>query len=82
MCIRDSDITRKALDEYLKVRHTCATLLYRNGVDIRTIQEILGHVQIDTTEIYTHLHDQEVMDAMLDHPLSQFKMANAEAFCA
>lgn len=64
------------------LRHTCATLLYRNGVDIRTIQEILGHVQIDTTEIYTHLHDQEVMDAMLDHPLSQFKMANAEAFCA
>lgn len=64
------------------LRHTCATLLYRNGTDIRTIQELLGHVQIDTTEIYTHLHDQEVMDAMLDHPLSQFKMANAEAFCA
>ena len=62
------------------LRHTCATLLYRNGVDIRTIQEILGYVQIDTTEIYTHLHDQEIMDAMLDHPLLQFKMANAEAF--
>lgn len=44
--------------------------------------EKLGHVQIDTTEIYTHLHDQEVMDAMLDNPLSQYKMANAEAFCA
>lgn len=53
-----------------------------DGTDIRTIQELLGHVQIDTTEIYTHLHDQEVMDAMLDHPLSQYKMANAEAFCA
>ena len=64
------------------LRHTCATLLYRNGTDIRTIQELLGHVQIDTTEIYTHLHDQEVMDAMLDHPLSKYKMANAEAFCA
>ena len=64
------------------LRHTCATLLYRKGINIRTIQELLGHVQIDTTEIYTHLHDQEVMDAMLDHPLSQFKMANAEAFCA
>ena len=64
------------------LRHTCATLLYRNGTDIKVIQELLGHVQIDTTEIYTHLHDQEVMDAMLDHPLSQFKMANAEAFCA
>ena len=34
------------------------------------------------TKIYTHLHDQEVMDAMLDHPLSQYKMANEEAFCA
>ena len=64
------------------LRHTCATLLYRNGIDIRTIQELLGHVQIDTTEIYTHLHDQEVMDAMLDHPLSQFKMANALEYCA
>ena len=38
--------------------------------------------QIDTTEIYTHLYDKEVMDAMLDHPLSQYKMANAETFCA
>lgn len=64
------------------LRHTCATLLYRNGIDIRTIQELLGHVQIDTTEIYTHLHDQEVMDAMLGHPLSQFKMENAVAYCA
>ena len=64
------------------LRHTCATLLYRNGIDIRTLQELLGHVQIDTTEIYTHLHDQEVMDAMLDHPLSQFKMANALEYCA
>ena len=63
------------------LRHTCATLLYRNGIDIKTIQEILGHVQIDTTEIYTHLHDQEVMDAMLDHPLAQFKMADAEIYC-
>ena len=65
------------------LRHTCATLLYRSGVDIRLIKEILGHVEIDTTEIYTHLYDKEVMDAMLSHPLAQFKMANAEAYsCA
>lgn len=64
------------------LRHTCATLLYRSGVNIKTIQELLGHVQIDTTEIYTHLHDKEVMDAMLDHPLAQFKIENAKAFCA
>ena len=31
------------------LRHTCATLLYRKGINIRTIQELLGHVQIDTT---------------------------------
>lgn len=64
------------------LRHTCATLLYRNGIDIRTIKELLGHVQIDTTKIYTHLYDKEVMDVMLDHPLAQFKMENALAFCA
>ena len=61
---------RKAnLDENIysvhTLRHTCATILYKAGCNIRTIQELLGHVQIDTTEIYTHLHDQEVMDVML-----------------
>ena len=64
------------------LRHTCATLLYRNGIDIRTIQELLGHVQIDTTEIYTHLYDKNVMDVMLGHPLGKFMMADAKALCA
>ena len=78
---------RKAdLDENIysvhTLRHTCATILYKAGCNIRTIQEILGHVQIDTTEIYTHLHDQEVMDVMLNHPLAQYKMADALAYCA
>lgn len=58
---------RKAnLDENIysvhTLRHTCATILYKAGCNIRTIQELLGHVQIDTTEIYTHLHDQEVQN--------------------
>ena len=64
------------------LRHTCATLLYRNGIDIKTIQELLGHVQIDTTEIYTHLYDKNVMDVMLGHPLGKFMMADAKALCA
>lgn len=64
------------------LRHTCATLLYRNGINIKIIKELLGHVQINTTEIYTHLHDKEVKKAMLEHPLSQFKMANALAYCS
>lgn len=62
------------------LRHTCATLLYRNGTDIKTIQEVLGHVQIDTTEIYTHLYNKEVMDAMLGHPMSNFMMADAVGY--
>lgn len=78
---------RKAnLDETIytvrTLRHTCATLLYRAGVNIKTIQELLGHVQIDTTEIYTHLDNQEVKNVMFNHPLAQFKMADALAYCA
>ncbi len=64
------------------LRHTCATILYRAGVNIKTIQELLGHVQIDTTEIYTHLNDQEVKEVMLNHPLAHFKIADALAYCA
>ena len=62
------------------MRHTCATLMFKSGVDVKTIQEILGHSQINTTKIYTHLHDEEVMKSMLDHPLSQFKMKDAYAY--
>lgn len=64
------------------LRHTCATLLYKTGVDIKIIQEILGHVEIDTTEIYTHLHNEKVMKAMQNHPLAHFMMKDAVAFAA
>lgn len=63
------------------LRHTCATLLYKTGINIKTIQILLGHVQIDTTEIYTHLHNEEVQEAMSGHPLSKFKISDALAFC-
>lgn len=63
------------------LRHTCATLMYKNGIDIKIIKEVLGHVRIDTTEIYTHLHNEDVMKAMFEHPLSQFKMADALMYC-
>lgn len=59
------------------LRHTCATLLYRTGVDIKIIKELLGHVKIETTEIYTHLYNKKVMEAMYNHPLAKFKMKNA-----
>ena len=63
------------------LRHTCATILYRNGTDIKIIKELLGHVQIDTTEIYTHLYDGDVMKAMQTHSLSSFKMKDAIEYC-
>lgn len=62
------------------LRHTCATLLYRNGTDIKVIKELLGHVEIDTTEIYTHLYNKEVEDVMLEHPMSRFMMADAVGY--
>ena len=71
-------------DEYSvhTLRHTCATLLYKSGADIKIIKEILGHVKIETTEIYTHLHNLAVKKAMQEHPLAKFKMQNALDFCA
>lgn len=54
-----------------KLRHTAATLMYQNGVDVRTLQTILGHSNLDTTMIYTHLADESVKEAIDRNPLSQ-----------
>lgn len=62
------------------LRHTCATLLFKAGTDIKTIQEILGHSTVDVTKIYTHLYDKEVEEALQGHPLSQFKYNDAMAY--
>jgi site-specific recombinase XerD len=54
-----------------KLRHTAATLMYQNGVDVRTLKEVLGHENLDTTMIYTHVVDQNLKDAADANPLSQ-----------
>jgi integrase/recombinase XerD len=60
-----------------KLRHTAATLMYKYGhVDIRALQELLGHESIATTEIYTHLGHQELRDAVESNPLSSFSAKN------
>ena len=38
-----------------KLRHTAATLMLQNGVDVKAVQEVLGHEHLNTTEIYTHI---------------------------
>ncbi len=54
-----------------KLRHTAATLMYKYGnVDIRVLQEILGHTNLSTTEIYTHLDDERLRSAVDKNPLS------------
>lgn len=57
-----------------KLRHTAATLLYKHSkVDIRTLQVILGHKNINTTQIYTHVDDEEVRKAVKSNPLNTKK---------
>lgn len=57
-----------------KLRHTAATLMYQYGkVDIRALQELLGHESISTTEIYTHVNNEQVRSAVERNPLSDFK---------
>lgn len=54
-----------------KLRHTAATLMYQYGnVDIRALQELLGHESISTTEIYTHVSNEQVRNAVESNPLS------------
>ena len=53
-----------------KLRHTAATLMYQNGVDIRALQELLGHESISTTEIYTHVDNNQIREAVRQNPLA------------
>ena len=54
-----------------KLRHTAATLMYQYGnVDIRALQELLGHESISTTEIYTHVSNEQVRNAVEVNPLA------------
>ena len=58
-----------------KLRHTAATLMYQYGeVDIRILKDILGHENLGTTEIYTHLSNQQMQDAVKANPLSDIKI--------
>lgn len=54
-----------------KLRHTAATLMYKYGnVDIRALQEILGHENVSTTQIYTHIDDERLREAVKSNPLA------------
>lgn len=57
-----------------KLRHTAATLMYQHGnVDIRVLKDILGHSNLGTTQIYTHISDNQIKKAIDSNPLSSVK---------
>ncbi len=57
-----------------KLRHTAATLMYQSGdVDIRVLKDILGHEQLNTTQIYTHVSNEHMQEAMSKNPLAAIK---------
>ncbi len=58
-----------------KLRHTAATLMYQSGkVDIRVLKDILGHEQLNTTQIYTHVVDRNLEEAVEQNPLSDLRI--------
>ena len=60
-----------------KLRHTAATLMYQSGnVDVRVLKDILGHEQLNTTQIYTHVSNRSMQEAMEHNPLSDIKSNN------
>lgn len=56
-----------------KLRHTAATLMLQNGVDVRTLQEVLGHDHLNTTQIYTHVDNDDLRAAARANPLAGVK---------
>ena len=68
--LKNAGLDRKNFSTH-KLRHTAATLMYQYGnVDIRALQVLLGHESISTTEIYTHVNNEQVRDAVEKNPLA------------
>lgn len=69
-------VTQAGLDPQYsphKLRHTAATLMLNNGVDVRTLQDVLGHENLGTTQIYTHISDANMKLAVDANPLAKVK---------
>ena len=57
-----------------KLRHTAATMMLSGGVDVKTVQEVLGHENLNTTQIYTHIENTELKIAAEANPISKLDM--------
>lgn len=71
--IKKAGLDGKGLSTH-KLRHTAATLMYQHGhVDIRVLKDILGHANLGTTQIYTHVSDKQIKAAIDSNPLSSVR---------
>ena len=61
-----------------KLRHTAATMMLSGGVDVKTVQEVLGHENLNTTQIYTHIENTELKIAAQANPLSKLDFAKEQ----
>lgn len=72
-CLAQAGLSGKGYSPH-KLRHTAATLMYRSGqADMLALQEILGHVNVSTTQIYTHISRSQLDEAVKSSPLAKFK---------
>ncbi len=70
-CLKNAGLSGKGYTPH-KLRHTAATLMYQYGnVDVRILKEILGHSNLNTTEIYTHVSNRQLEQAADNSPLAQ-----------
>jgi len=61
-----------------KLRHTAATMMLSGGVDVKTVQEVLGHENLNTTQIYTHIENTELKIAAEANPLSKLDFSKED----
>lgn len=71
--INNTDLQKEQLTPH-KLRHTSATMMYKAGADIRSLQHILGHSSVATTQIYTHIEDEQIQKVMEKSPFNNIIM--------
>lgn len=69
-CLQSAGLSGRGFSPH-KLRHTAATLMYQGGVDMLALKEILGHENVSTTQIYTHINQQQLRDAVQASPLAR-----------
>lgn len=74
-CFKNCGLDNVGLSVH-KLRHTAATLMYQNGVDVRVLKDVLGHENLNTTQIYTHVSNSQLENAMKQNPLANVEFHN------